>query len=86
MDFFTTTLSVSPHKNSTWINEIGLELEEKYGINFLISDFKKNNGYQRSLELSRKYNLYRQQYCGCIYSKKETDEKRKIDERNISHG
>ena len=76
-DYFTTTLSVSPHKNATWINQIGLEIEKEYNIKFLISDFKKNGGYQRSLELSRKYNLYRQEYCGCIFSYRETTEKRK---------
>lgn len=64
-DFFTTTLSVSPHKNSIWINEILKYLENKYGIKCLFADFKKGNGYLRSLELSKKYNLYRQDYCGC---------------------
>ncbi len=66
--YFTTTLSVSPHKRADWINEIGLELEEKYGVRFLVADFKKGGGYQRSLELSRKHNLYRQTYCGCVFS------------------
>lgn len=70
-DYFTTTLSISPHKNSNWINKIGEELEKKYNVKFLYSDFKKKNGYKRSLELSKKYNLYRQDYCGCKYSKKE---------------
>jgi predicted adenine nucleotide alpha hydrolase (AANH) superfamily ATPase len=70
-DYFTTTLSVSPHKNAKLINELGCELEKKYNIQFLYSDFKKNNGYLRSIELSKKYNLYRQNYCGCIYSKKD---------------
>ena len=64
-DFFTTTLSVSPHKNAVWINEIGKELENEFGVKFLTSDFKKKNGYLRSLELSREYGLYRQEYCGC---------------------
>ena len=64
-DFFTTTLSVSPHKNSLWINEIGKELQDRYGVKFLFSDFKKQNGYLRSLELSKKFGLYRQEYCGC---------------------
>lgn len=68
-DFFGTTLTVSPHKNSKIINEIGLKLEEKYGVKFLLSDFKKEDGYKRSIELSKKYNLYRQDYCGCLYSK-----------------
>lgn len=70
-DYFTTTLSISPHKNSKWINEIGNILEEKYNIKYLYSDFKKKEGYKRSLELSKEYNLYRQDYCGCKYSKKE---------------
>ena len=68
-DFFTTTLSISPYKNSTWLNEIGKDLENKYHINYLYADFKKENGYKRSIELSNKYSLYRQNYCGCIYSK-----------------
>lgn len=70
-DYFTTTLSISPYKKSDWINEIGLYLENKYNIKYLFSDLKKKNGYKRSLELSKQYNLYRQDYCGCIYSKKE---------------
>lgn len=70
-DYFGTTLSISPYKNSEWINEIGLELEKKYGIHYLKSDFKKKNGYKRSIELSSIYNLYRQDYCGCIYSQIE---------------
>lgn len=69
-DFFTTTLSISPYKNSNWINEIGADLEKEYNISFLFSDFKKKNGYRRSVELSDEYGLYRQNYCGCIYSKK----------------
>lgn len=69
-DYFTTTLSVSPYKNAQLLNEIGGELEKEYGINYLYSDFKKKEGYKRSCELSREYNLYRQNYCGCIYSKK----------------
>ena len=64
-DVFCTTLSVSPHKNSRWINEIGKELENQYGIEFLAEDFKKKNGYLRSLQLSKEYGLYRQSYCGC---------------------
>lgn len=72
-DYFTTTLSISPYKNSDWINEIGENLSKKYNINYLYADFKKNNGYKRSLDLSKKYNLYRQDYCGCIYSKQERE-------------
>ena len=68
-DFFGTTLTVSPHKNSKIINEIGFKLEERYGVKFLLSDFKKEDGYKRSIELSKKYDLYRQDYCGCLYSK-----------------
>ena len=70
-DYFTTTLSISPHKNSMWINEIGEKLQNKCNIKYLFADFKKKEGYKRSLELSKKYNLYRQDYCGCKYSKKE---------------
>ena len=68
-DFFTTTLSISPYKNSKWLNEIGVDLDKKYQSTYLYADFKKKNGYKRSIELSKQYNLYRQDYCGCIYSK-----------------
>ena len=70
-DYFCSTLTVSPHKNSKIINEIGYSLGKKYDIKWLYSDFKKNEGFKQSIELSKKYNLYRQDYCGCIYSKKE---------------
>lgn len=70
-DLFTTTLSISPHKNAAWINEIGERLSEEYGIGYLYSDFKKKNGYARSIELSKQYQLYRQNYCGCVYSRRE---------------
>lgn len=70
---FATTLTLSPHKNSNWINEIGEELTKKYNTKYLYSDFKKKNGYKRSIELSKEYNLYRQDYCGCIYSKRGND-------------
>ena len=70
-DYFTTTLSLSPHKNSAWINEIGENLDKLYQANYLYSDFKKKNGYKRSIELSKEYELYRQDYCGCIYSKRK---------------
>ena len=78
-DYFTTTLSISPHKNADWLNEIGEELGEQYGIMFLHSDFKKKNGYKRSIELSKKYNLYRQNFCGCEFSRRayEATEKMK---------
>lgn len=70
-DLFTTTLSLSPYKDSIVLNNIGRLLEEKYGVKYLYSDFKKKNGYKRSIELSKEYNLYRQNYCGCVYSKGE---------------
>lgn len=70
-DYFTTTLSISPYKNSKWINEIGYELSKKYNTEYLYSDFKKQEGYKKSIELSKKYKLYRQEYCGCKYSKEE---------------
>ncbi len=72
-DYFTTTLSISPHKNAQKINEIGENLSEEYGVKYLYSDFKKREGYKRSIELSKEYNLYRQNYCGCIYSKLESE-------------
>ena len=84
-DFFTTTLSISPYKNANWINEIGKELEKKYATTFLYSDFKKKDGYKRSIELSQKYNLYRQDYCGCIYSKNEHLEKIKNEESSTKN-
>ena len=67
-DYFTTTLSLSPYKDAKWINEIGEKLEKELEVNFLYSDFKKKNGYKRSIELSNEFNLYRQDYCGCVYS------------------
>ncbi len=70
-DYFTTTLTISPLKNSEKLNEIGRELADVYGIPYLPSDFKKRDGYKRSIELSREYNLYRQDYCGCAYSQRE---------------
>lgn len=73
-DYFCTALSISPMKNAAKINEIGADLSEKYGVKFLHSDFKKKNGYKRSTEISREQNLYRQDYCGCAFSKKEREE------------
>ena len=67
-DYFTTTLSISPMKNAKTLNSIGLEIAQEYGVKYLTSDFKKKNGYKRSTELSKKYGLYRQDYCGCEYS------------------
>lgn len=72
-DYFTTTLSISPYKNSKWLNEIGENLNKEFKPTYLYADFKKKNGYKRSIELSQKYGLYRQDYCGCIYSKKERE-------------
>lgn len=77
-DFFGTTLTVSPYKHSHTINAIGKSLEEKYNICFLYSDFKKEEGYKRSIELAKEYNLYRQDYCGCLYAKIRQEEKKKI--------
>ena len=81
-DYFTTTLSISPHKNAQVLNQIGLELEESYSVKYLCSDFKKKNGYKRSCELSEIYGLYRQNYCGCIYSKLEADERERAKNNN----
>ena len=72
-DYFGTTLTVSPYKNSNKINEIGLKLQDEYGIKYLVSDFKKKDGYKKSIELSHKYNLYRQNFCGCIYSTRDVE-------------
>lgn len=69
-DYFTTTLSVSPHKNAQKLNEIGQQLAKEYQIPYLVSDFKKKGGYLKSIELSREYDLYRQNYCGCEFSKR----------------
>ena len=71
-DYFTTTLSISPMKNAAWLNEIGQKYAQEYGIAYLPSDFKKRNGYKRSIELSREYELYRQNYCGCVFSKRDS--------------
>lgn len=70
-DYFTTTLSISPLKNAEKLNEIGGQLAKDYGVDYLYSDFKKRNGYRRSTELSREYGLYRQDYCGCVFSMRE---------------
>ena len=73
-DYFTTTLSISPLKNAAKLNEIGLKLAEEYGVEYLTSDFKKKNGYKRSVELSAQYGLYRQDYCGCEFSKRQREQ------------
>ena len=72
-DYFTTTLSISPMKNAQKLNEIGVRLGNEYGVEYLVSDFKKKNGYKRSIELSKEYGLYRQDYCGCEFSMRERE-------------
>ena len=76
-DYFTTTLSISPMKNAQKLNEIGVRLGEEYGVEYLVSDFKKKNGYKRSIELSKEYGLYRQDYCGCEFSLREREAQKK---------
>lgn len=75
-DYFTTTLSISPMKNAEKLNEIGGMLEATYGVTYLVSDFKKKNGYKRSIELSKEYGMYRQDYCGCVFSKQEREQQK----------
>lgn len=75
-DYFCTTLTISPLKNSEKLNEIGYEAAEKYGVAWLSSDFKKKEGYKRSIELSHQYNLYRQDFCGCAFSRAEAEKRR----------
>ena len=72
-DYFCTTLSISPHKNAGKLMEIGERLAKEYNIPYLPSDFKKKNGYKRSIELSREYDLYRQNYCGCVFSRQQAE-------------
>ncbi len=79
-DYFCTTLSISPHKNADLLMHVGEEAAERYGISYLPSDFKKKNGYKRSIELSRQYHLYRQDYCGCVFSR-EQRRKEQCDEK-----
>lgn len=81
-EYFTTTLSLSPYKNSNWINEIGYKLEKEYGIKYLYSNFKKENGYKNSIKMSEEYCLYRQNYCGCEFSKKEREDHERLNEKN----
>jgi predicted adenine nucleotide alpha hydrolase (AANH) superfamily ATPase len=76
-DYFTTTLSISPLKDAERLNAIGKELAEQYAIPYLFSDFKKREGYKRSIQLSADYQLYRQDYCGCIYSKRDAINRKK---------
>ncbi len=75
-DYFTTTLSISPYKNAVWLNEIGSFLADRFDVRYLFADFKKKNGYKRSIELSNEYGLYRQDYCGCIFSAKQAENRR----------
>lgn len=75
-DYFSTTLSISPHKNAAKLNEIGGYLSQELGVAYLFSDFKKRGGYKRSCELSEEYGLYRQDYCGCVYSKAEAQRRK----------
>ena len=77
-DYYTTTLTISPLKNAHLLNEIGNELGEKYHVRFLPSDFKKRDGFKRSIDLSKQYSLYRQNYCGCEFSKAECEAKKNI--------
>ena len=78
-DYFATTLTISPLKNAELLNRIGEQVAAAYGANYLCTDFKKKEGYKRSIELSREYSLYRQNYCGCVYSKREADSRTKSD-------
>ena len=82
-DYFTTTLSISPLKNAEKLNEIGGQLAKDYGVDYLYSDFKKRNGYKRSTELSREYGLYRQDYCGCVFSMRERRTQQKAAVKEI---
>ncbi len=70
-EYITTTLTISPHKNSDKINEIGMKVADEFGLKYLLSDFKKNDGFKRSIELSKEYDLYRQSFCGCEFSKRD---------------
>lgn len=79
-DYFTTTLSISPYKNAEWLNEIGGEAADEAGVRYLYSDFKKRGGYRRSCELSVQFGLYRQDFCGCAYSKAERELKKRAEE------
>ena len=83
-DFFTTTLTVSPLKNAPLLNQIGEEMAAKYGVRWLPSDFKKKEGYKRSITLSHQYGLYRQDYCGCAFSKRERMEEKRRREQEVA--
>ena len=81
-DMFATTLTLSPLKDTKRLNEIGLSLQEEYGVPYLVTDFKKKDGYKHSIELSAKYGLYRQDYCGCVFSKRDREIEKKLKEED----
>ena len=83
--YFTTTLSISPHKNAQVLNELGKEISDTFGVPYLYSDFKKKNGYRRSCELSTEYHLYRQDYCGCPFSKAEAEGRKRRVQACATH-
>lgn len=85
-DFFGTTLSISPLKNNEKLSDIGRELEAEFGVRYLTSDFKKRGGYLRSIELSRRYDLYRQNFCGCVYSKRDVEKRERNAKGNACIG
>lgn len=85
-EYFTTTLTISPLKNADWLNEIGRMQGEKYGVYFLPSDFKKKDGYKRSIRLSQEFGLYRQDFCGCAFSKAEMEERRREQKEKEKSG
>ena len=82
-DYFTTTLTISPHKNALLINELGRLIAARYQCAYLYSDFKKRGGFQASTRLSRQYGLYRQDFCGCVYSKQEAEQRAYTRARTI---
>lgn len=84
-DYFTTTLSISPMKNAQKLNEIGCAVGREFGVEYLTSDFKKKNGYKRSVELSGEYGLYRQDYCGCEFSKEQREREQREREKRTGH-
>lgn len=85
-DYFTTTLSISPHKNAVWLGELGEAFAAEYGVRWLPSDFKKKNGFKRSTELAARYGLYRQDYCGCVFSRREAEARAARKSAQNKHG
>jgi len=83
--YFSTTLTISPHKNAKIINGIGNDVAKLFGVTYIAENFKKNDGFKKSIEYSKELGLYRQNYCGCIYSKIEAENKRKIKYANVSN-